>query len=217
MKRRRNALAKTRANRRREIETESYFAAMETTRPRYTDLDPYELGIESRRAAHILRKYEGKSDVEVAKALGLDPRDPGIIAEINALRSDFYRTNTRKNSRTPARRKNRHAMKVRKNFVFLLPLAVPLVLGGVSVAALLAMKKKAESMVSLPAVVGAGVGYIAARAYKQDVPMQVAAMAIGYAGGMLLSNATKSKEQQAAEAQYEAEFSYFKPWTWFAA
>ncbi len=213
MKRRRNAPAKTRANRKRAIETESYFAAMETTRPRYTDSTPDELLIHRLHAAKILRKYEGKSDAEVAKALGLDPREPGIVAQIKELRSDFYRTN----SRTPARRKNRHPIKVRKNFVFLLPLAVPLVLGGVSVAALLALKKKAESIVSLPAVVGAGVGYIAARAYKQDVPMQVAAMAIGYAGGMLLSNATKSKEQKAAEAQYEAEFSYFKPWTWFAA
>lgn len=153
MKRRRNPPAKTRANRKRAIETESYFAAMETTRPRYT----------------------------------------------------------------PARRKNRHPIKVRKNFVFLLPLAIPLVLGGVSIAALLTLKKKAESIVSLPAVLGAGVGYVAARAYKQAVPIQVAAMAIGYAGGMLLSNATKSKEQKAAEAQYEAEFSYFKPWTWYAA
>jgi hypothetical protein len=213
MKRRRNALAKTRANRRREIETESYFAAMETTRPRYTDLDPYELGIESRRAAHILRKYEGKSDVEVAKALGLDPRDPGIIAEINALRSDFYRTN----SRTPARRKNRHPIKVRKNFVVATALAVPILLGGISVAALLALKNKAASMVSLPAVAGAGVGFLAAKKYKQDVPTQVAAAALGYVGGLMLTKYMTKEKEEAVKVAYADNVRWYNPFSWFAA
>jgi hypothetical protein len=105
---------------------------------------------------------------------------------------------------------------VRKNFVFLLPaLVAPVLIGGVSLAAILAMKKKAESVVSLPAVVGAGTGYIIARKYKQDVPMQVAAMAVGYAGGMIVSNAMKSKEEKAAEQAYEENWRWYNPLTWF--
>ena len=110
-------------------------------------------------------------------------------------------------------------MPVRKNFLPLLaiPFAVPLLIGGVSVAAILAMKKKAESVISLPAVVGAGAGYIVARAYKQDVPMQIAAAAVGYAGGMLVAKYTKTQEEKAAEQAYEDNWRWYNPTTWFAA
>ena len=115
-------------------------------------------------------------------------------------------------------RPRRHgAIKVRKNFVFLLPFAVPILLGGVSIAALVSLKSKAAAMVSLPAVAGAGVGYIAAKAYKQDVKTQVAAAALGYVGGLMITHYTEKKKEEAEQAKHDAEFSYLKPWTWFAA
>jgi hypothetical protein len=120
-----------------------------------------------------------------------------------------------KRRRNAIARRSHRRPPVRKNFVFLLPLAVPLVIGGVSLAAVLAMKKKAESVISLPAVIGAGTGYIIARKYKQDVPMQAAAMIVGYAGGMAVANAMKSKEEKAAEQAYEENWRWYNPMTWF--
>lgn len=117
-----------------------------------------------------------------------------------------------------ARRKRHYGrMPVRKNFLPLVPFAIPIVLGGVSVAALVAMKKTAESYVSAPAILGSGAGFVIARVYKQDVPTQIAASLVGYTVGMMVAN--RMEEHKAVEAQKaaDAEFSYFKPWTWFAA
>ena len=113
-------------------------------------------------------------------------------------------------------------MPVRKNFLPLLAagIAVPVLLGGVSIAAIVALKSQVQKVVSFPAIAGAGAGYILARAYKQDKGMQIAASLLGYAGGMLITKyaqkqAEKAEEQ--AKADYLAKFDLFSPSTWFAA
>jgi hypothetical protein len=93
-------------------------------------------------------------------------------------------------------------------------------LGGVSIAAIaFAMKKatdKAKAFVSMPAIVGAGVGYIAARTYKQDVKMQAAATISGYAAGMWLNNYLYKAELKKAKEEYEANSRWYNPFTWAA-
>lgn len=118
----------------------------------------------------------------------------------------------------------RHArrMPVRKNFLPLVPFAVPLLLGGVAVSALVSLRDKVTSYVSVPAVAGAGVGYIVARAYKQDVKMQVAATAVGYAAGLYAAywmaerEAKAVAEQSTAQkvASYYDQFHWYNPSTW---
>ena len=85
-----------------EIETRSYFEALEPTRAKYDDLDQYDRWITHSAAAKILRKYEGKSDREVAKALGLDPDDPDVIFYIEVLRTgQYWKDNPRRSTRYP--------------------------------------------------------------------------------------------------------------------
>jgi hypothetical protein len=85
-----------------EIETRSYFEALEPTRAKYDDLDQYDRWITHSAAAKILRKYEGKSDREVAKALGLDPDDPDVIFYIEVLRTgEYWKPNPRRSTRYP--------------------------------------------------------------------------------------------------------------------
>lgn len=118
-------------------------------------------------------------------------------------------------------KRSRQRIRVRKNFLPLIPLAVPVLLGGVSIAAIaLAMRKtadKAKAFVSMPAVVGAGVGYIAARAYKQDAKMQAAATISGYAAGMWLNNYLYKAELEKAKEEYEANYRWYNPLTWASA
>ncbi len=87
------ALAKR--NPRREVETEAYFAAMEPTRAKYAERGPEELVLVRSRAAKLLRKYAGKPDREVAKALGLNPRDPAVLRQIALMREHAVVTNPR--------------------------------------------------------------------------------------------------------------------------
>ena len=85
-----------------EIETRSYFEALEPTRAKYDDLDQYDRWITHSAAAKILRKYEGKSDREVAKSLGLDPDDPDVIFYIEVLRTgQYWKDNPRRSTRYP--------------------------------------------------------------------------------------------------------------------
>ena len=83
-------------NPRREVETEGYFAALEPTRAKYAERSPEELGLMRSRAAKLLRKHAGKSDREVAKALGLDPHDPAVIRQIMLMREHPVLTNPRR-------------------------------------------------------------------------------------------------------------------------
>jgi hypothetical protein len=85
-----------RNNPRREVETEAYFAAMEPTRAKYASRSPEELVLVRSKAAKMLRQYAGKSDREVAKALGLDPRDPAVLYYIASLREHPVVTNPTK-------------------------------------------------------------------------------------------------------------------------
>jgi hypothetical protein len=85
-----------RNNPRHEVETEAYFAAMEPTRAKYASRSPEELVLVRSRAAKMLRKFAGKSDREVAKALGLDPRDPGVLRQIALMREHAVVTNPAK-------------------------------------------------------------------------------------------------------------------------
>ena len=59
---------------------------MEPTRAKYASRSPEELVLVRSKAAKMLRQYAGKSDREVAKALGLDPRDPAVLYYIASLR-----------------------------------------------------------------------------------------------------------------------------------
>jgi len=86
----------TRRNPRREVETEEYFEAMEPTRAKYTGRSPEELVLVRSKAAKMLRQYAGKSDREVAKALGLNPRDPNVLYYIASLREHPVVTNPAK-------------------------------------------------------------------------------------------------------------------------
>ena len=85
-----------RNNPRHEVETEAYFAAMEPTRAKYASRSPEELVLVRSRAAKMLRKFAGKSDREVAKALGLDPRDPAVLRQIALMREHAVVTNPAK-------------------------------------------------------------------------------------------------------------------------
>lgn len=85
-----------RKNPRPEVETEAYFAAMEPTRAKYAERGPEELVLVRSRAAKMLRKFAGKSDREVAKALGLDPRDPAVLRQIALMRQHAVVTNPAK-------------------------------------------------------------------------------------------------------------------------
>ena len=88
------ALAK--ANPRREVETEEYFAAMEPTRAKYASRSPEELVLVRSRAAKMLRKFDFESEREVAKALGLDPRDPKVLKAIELMRKHPVLDNPRR-------------------------------------------------------------------------------------------------------------------------
>jgi hypothetical protein len=88
-------VALTKANPRREVETEEYFAALEPTRAKYAERGPEELVLMRSRAAKMLRKYAGKPDRDVAKALGLDPHDPAVLRQIMLMREHPVLTNPR--------------------------------------------------------------------------------------------------------------------------
>jgi hypothetical protein len=66
---------------------------MEPTRAKYTSRSPEQLVLVRSKAAKMLRQYAGMSDREVAKALGLDPRDPVVLNEIVFLREHPVVTN----------------------------------------------------------------------------------------------------------------------------
>jgi hypothetical protein len=93
-----------RKNPRHEVETEAYFAAMEPTRAKYTGRSPEEMLVTRIAAMKAIKGLAGKSDREVAKALGLDDRDPAILAALADLRSGPYNTNPAKRTtkRKPA-------------------------------------------------------------------------------------------------------------------
>ena len=112
------AVKARRKNPRHEVETEAYFAAMEPTRAKYASRSPEELVLVRSRAAKMLRKFAGKSDREVAKALGLDPLDPAVLRQIALMREHAVVTNPakrgtkRSGGRTAAQSNAAKAMKL---------------------------------------------------------------------------------------------------------
>jgi hypothetical protein len=100
-------------------------------------------------------------------------------------------------------------VRARKNVVFLLPFApllVPAFVGGAGLYFAGKVAKTAmEPYINTPAVLGGGVGYVAAAVAKQSVGVQAGAALVGYLGGLLIGNAlTKKIDAQKKEEEARA-------------
>ena len=62
-----------------------------------------------------------------------------------------------------------------------------------------------------------GVGYLAAKKYKQDVPTQVAAATLGYVGGLMITKYMTKEKEEAAKIAYADNVRWYNPFSWFAA
>lgn len=110
------------------------------------------------------------------------------------------------------------ALVQRTNPYGFLPLLIPIaaVAGG---AMLLGRTSTAASGVgdifSVPVFIGAGAGYVVGAATKADDKTRIAYAVLGLGLGWAVQKYVVSpKEEAVAEAKYEADWSWYKPWTW---
>lgn len=91
--------------------------------------------------------------------------------------------------------------RAKSNPIFLLPLLLPIAVGGVGlVAASAAAKTAIAPYINTPAVLGGSVGYLGASVAKQGVAVQVGAALVGYLGGLMIGRAlAKAADAKAAE------------------
>ena len=98
--------------------------------------------------------------------------------------------------------------RARKNFAFLLPLlplAAPIFVGGAGLAAAYYLKDtSAGPLIPTGAVVGGGLGYVAAGVTKQSLGVRLAAAAAGYGIGLLIHNYVFKKTEEKAKVEAEA-------------
>jgi hypothetical protein len=125
-------------------------------------------------------------------------------------------------SRAARKARSKSGIKVRKNFLPLLalPLVAPLAASGAVVIGYFLYKRTQEvsAIVSVPAVLGGGVGFAVAYQTKADNTMKFVYSVIGYTAGMLVQNyviapnvaaATEAKAQEDCNNS-----SWLTPWKW---
>lgn len=113
-------------------------------------------------------------------------------------------------------------IKVRKNFLPLLavPFIAPIAAGGAVIVGYLLYKRTQEikAIISVPAVLGGGVGFAVAYQTKADNTMKFVYSVIGYTAGMLVQNYVIAPGVEIAEAAKAAEdcknSSWLTPWKW---
>lgn len=126
-------------------------------------------------------------------------------------------------ARAARRARSKRGIKVRKNFLPLLalPLVAPLAAGGAVVIGYFLYKRAQENVmavVSVPAVLGGGVGFAVAYQTKADNTMKFVYSVIGYTAGMLVQNyviAPTAAAAAEAKAQEDCKnSSWLTPWKW---
>jgi hypothetical protein len=96
---------------------------------------------------------------------------------------------------------HRRPRQAKENPFFLVPLLIPVVVGGAGLyLASTAAKTAMAPYINTAAVLGGGVGYLGASVAKQSIGVQVAASLVGYVGGLTIGNAIqKAADKKAAE------------------
>lgn len=96
---------------------------------------------------------------------------------------------------------HRRPRQAKENPFFLVPLLIPVVVGGAGLyLASTAAKTAMAPYINTAAVLGGGVGYLGASVAKQSIGVQVAASLVGYLGGLTIGKAIeKAADKQTAE------------------